>query len=182
MLSNIYLATINLSGLGQLSGIFKYIIIGIIYVIIFFALGIMYKDLKSGDKKQVRPQNHERSQNEERSQNQEKPQQEARAKQQISVGLEVIDPGISKTLKMGSVVPIIREVTIGRREDNVVVIEEGYVSGHHARIFQRNDNYVLEDLKSTNGTILNGEKIENKVYIRSGDKIKIGTTLFRVIG
>jgi len=176
MLSNTYLATINLSGLGQLSGIFKYIIIGIIYVIIFFALGIMYKDLKSGDKKQVRPQNHERQQN------QEKPQQEARAKQQISVGLEVIDPGISKTLKMGSVVPIIREVTIGRREDNVVVIEEGYVSGHHARIFQRNDNYVLEDLKSTNGTILNGEKIENKVYIRSGDKIKIGTTLFRVIG
>ena len=176
MLSNIYLATINLSGLGQLSGIFKYIIIGIIYVIIFFALGIMYKDLKSGDKKQVRPQNHERQQN------QEKPHQEAREKQQISVGLEVIDPGISKTLKIGSVVPISREVTIGRREDNVVVIEEGYVSGHHARIFQRNDNYVLEDLKSTNGTILNGEKIENKVYIRSGDKIKIGTTLFRVIG
>ena len=176
MLSNIYLATINLSGLGQLSGIFKYIIIGIIYVIIFFALGIMYKDLKSGDKKQVRPQNHERQQN------QEKPQQEARAKQQISVGLEVIDPGISKTLKMGSVVPIIREVTIGRREDNGVVIEEGYVSGHHARIFQRNDNYVLEDLKSTNGTVVNGEKIENKVYVRSGDKIKIGTTLFRVIG
>jgi len=176
MLSNTYLATINLSGLGQLSGIFKYIIIGIIYVIIFFALGIMYKDLKSGDKKQVRSQNHERQQN------QEKPHQETREKQQISVGLEVIDPGISKTLKIGSVVPISREVTIGRREDNVVVIEEGYVSGHHARIFQRNDNYVLEDLKSTNGTILNGEKIENKVYIRSGDKIKIGTTLFRVIG
>lgn len=182
MLSNTYLATINLSGLGQLSGIFKYIIIGIIYVIIFFALTIMYKDLKNGDKNEVRSKNKGNSQNQGNYKKQEKPQQHESVKQQISVGLEVIDPGISKTLKMGSVVPISREITIGRREDNVVVIEEGYVSGHHARIFQRNDNYVLEDLKSTNGTILNGEKIENKVYIRSGDKIKIGTTLFRVIG
>lgn len=176
MSSNIYLAAINLSGLSQLSGIFKFVIIGIIYVIIFFALGIMYKDLKSGDKKPVK------SQNQERSQNQEKPQCEARPQKVTSLGLEVMDPGISKTLKTGSVVPISREITIGRKEDNGVVIEEGYVSGHHARIFQRNDNYVLEDLKSTNGTVLNGERISNKVYIRLGDELKIGTTLFKVIG
>lgn len=158
MSSNIYLAGISLSGLGQLSTVFKFIIIGIIYVIIFFALKIMYKDLKNGDKKQVRSQ------------------------KQKTFGLEVVDAGISKTLKIGSVVPINGEVTIGRREDNVVVIEEGYVSGHHARIYQKNNNYVLEDLKSTNGTVLNGERIDNKVYIRSGDELKIGTTLFKVIG
>lgn len=164
MSSNIYLAAINLSGLNQLSTVFKFVIIGIIYVIIFFALKIMYKDLKNGDKKRIRSQKQVRSQN------------------QKTFGLEVIDAGISKTLKTGSVVPINREITIGRREDNVVVIQEGYVSGYHARIFQKNNNYVLEDLGSTNGTILNGEKIESKVYLRSDDELQIGTTLFKVIG
>jgi hypothetical protein len=153
----LYLAAINLSGLNSLSGIFKYIIIGIIYAIIIFALRIMYKDMKNGDKKQVRPS-------------------------KKTFGLEVIDSGMSKMLKNGSVIPINNEITIGRREDNSVVIQEGYVSAYHARIFQKNNSYVLEDLGSTNGTILNGDRIENKVYIRSGDELEIGTTVFRVIG
>ncbi|SMC23313.1 Forkhead associated (FHA) domain, binds pSer, pThr, pTyr [Clostridium acidisoli DSM 12555] len=160
MVSNyLYLAAINLSGLNGLSSIFKYIIIGVIYVIIIFALRIMYKDMKNGDKKQMSSRTSKKT-----------------------FGLEVIDSGMSKMLKNGSVIPINSEITIGRREENAVVIQEGYVSGHHARIFPKNNAYVLEDLGSTNGTILNGDRIQNKVYIRSGDEIKIGTTVFKVIG
>lgn len=158
VLNHLYLSALDFSVLNSLSGIFKYIIIGIIYVIIIFALIIMYKDMKSGDKRPVNNASRK------------------------SFGLEVINPGMSKMLKAGSVVPINRELTIGRREDNTIIIQEGYVSGYHARIFQKNTSYVLEDLGSTNGTILNGDIIETKVYIRRGDEIRIGNTVFKVIG
>ncbi len=51
-------------------------------------------------------------------------------------------------------------VTIGRREDNNVVIDNQAVSGHHARIEKEDPNFfVLEDLDSLNGTFLNEKKI-----------------------
>ena len=157
LLNNIYLGIlVGSSGFSKLSLIFKIVIIGIIYLIIFFALKIMYKDMKNGDKKQV--------------------------KTKKTFGLEVVDSGMSNMMRRGSVIPINREVTIGRKEDNTVVLHEEYVSGHHARIFLKNNNYILEDLKSTNGTTINGEKIYEKVYISPGDKIEIGTIVFKVIG
>lgn len=144
------------SGLGNLSLVFKIIIIGIIYLIIIYALRLMYKDMKNSDKKI-----------------------EKRKKQ---FGLEIINCGLNNELRKGSVIPISRELTIGRKEDNMIVLPESYVSGHHARIYIKNTNYILEDLNSTNGTILNGEKIEGKSYLRVDDEIEIGTIVFRVIG
>lgn len=142
--------------LNKLSLIFKIVIIAVVYIIILIALRIMYKDIKSGGNKRV-----------------------SRRK---TFGLEVLEPGYNENLRRGAVIPINGEVTIGRRDDNSVVLREGYVSGHHARIFSRNTDYILEDLNSTNGTILNDEKIQKKIYVRIGDEIKIGSAVFKVIG
>jgi pSer/pThr/pTyr-binding forkhead associated (FHA) protein len=64
-------------------------------------------------------------------------------------------------------------VTIGRLPDNSVVIQNPAVSGHHARILCDGPDVVLEDLKSTNGTFVNGQHTTRKV-LRNGDVVLIG--------
>jgi pSer/pThr/pTyr-binding forkhead associated (FHA) protein len=65
-------------------------------------------------------------------------------------------------------------VTVGRREDNDVVVDNMAVSGHHAQIEEEEPNYyVLVDLESLNGTFLNQKKVTRE-RIFDGDSIIIG--------
>jgi pSer/pThr/pTyr-binding forkhead associated (FHA) protein len=66
-----------------------------------------------------------------------------------------------------------KSVTVGRLPDNSVVIDNPAVSGHHARIFREDDQIVLEDLKSTNGTFVNEQHVSRHV-LRHGDVMLIG--------
>jgi pSer/pThr/pTyr-binding forkhead associated (FHA) protein len=64
-------------------------------------------------------------------------------------------------------------LTIGRLPDNMVVIDNPAVSGHHACIFRDGDHFIVEDLESTNGTFVNG----NHVYrhtLQDGDVVLVG--------
>lgn len=63
--------------------------------------------------------------------------------------------------------------TIGRKDDNDLPIDDHTVSGHHARIVRIQSVYFLEDLKSTNGTSLNGKPVE-RAQLRDADVITIG--------
>ena len=56
------------------------------------------------------------------------------------------------------------------------------MSSQHAKIYLKNTNYILQDLRSTNGTIMNNKTVKDTVYIKKGDVIKIGTSTFKVIG
>jgi pSer/pThr/pTyr-binding forkhead associated (FHA) protein len=64
-------------------------------------------------------------------------------------------------------------LTIGRKTDNTLVIEDPGVSGHHARIVKIQAVYFLEDLMSTNGTTINGKPITRR-QLRDADVITIG--------
>lgn len=64
-------------------------------------------------------------------------------------------------------------VTIGRLPDNAVVIDNPAVSSHHACIFRSGDDYILEDLESTNGTFVNKQRVASHT-LQSGDVILIG--------
>jgi pSer/pThr/pTyr-binding forkhead associated (FHA) protein len=64
-------------------------------------------------------------------------------------------------------------LTIGRKVDNALVIEDPAVSGHHARIVKVQAVFFLEDLKSTNGTVLNGLPV-TRHQLRDADVITIG--------
>lgn len=64
-------------------------------------------------------------------------------------------------------------LTIGRKADNTLVIEDPAVSGHHARIVKIQAVYFLEDLMSTNGTAINGRSI-TRHQLRDADVITIG--------
>jgi pSer/pThr/pTyr-binding forkhead associated (FHA) protein len=65
------------------------------------------------------------------------------------------------------------EITIGRKKSNNIDIDNLQVSNKHARIVKHAGNYFIEDLKSTNGTFLNDEKI-SKEPLRDKDIITVG--------
>lgn len=66
-------------------------------------------------------------------------------------------------------------ISIGRSEDNDIVINDGYVSHYHAVIGMLNNLYVIEDLGSVNKTYLNEQEISGRQYLQTGDIISIGT-------
>jgi predicted component of type VI protein secretion system len=65
------------------------------------------------------------------------------------------------------------ETSIGRWEDNDIVIDDRWISRYHARIRRQKDQYVLEDLGSKNGTIVNGRRIVEPVTLSDGDEIQL---------
>lgn len=74
-----------------------------------------------------------------------------------------------------------KETTIGRGSGNDIVIKDEGVSRRHCVIEPVTNSYALRDLKSTNGTILNGKKISSACVLKHGDKIKIGKTTLQFI-
>jgi len=64
-------------------------------------------------------------------------------------------------------------LTIGRKPDNDIVIDNLSVSGHHAKITQQGNSYVIEDLQSTNGTFVNEKRIITAA-LKHNDAILIG--------
>lgn len=69
---------------------------------------------------------------------------------------------------------------IGRSVDAVVAVDDGKASRHHAAVDLQNGFYVLVDLGSTNGTFLNGKRLEKGRFLNPGDKIRIGSSTFAV--
>ncbi len=67
-----------------------------------------------------------------------------------------------------------RTVTIGRREYNEIAIRDHLISREHARISRRDGRYYIEDLLSTNGTYINGTKINGHYKLQAGDIIRLG--------
>ena len=68
--------------------------------------------------------------------------------------------------------------TLGRAKDNEVYLLDPRLSRHHARIVREGERFVLEDLGSRNGTVLNGERVERAV-LKPGDEIQIGDSSIR---
>src|SRR6266481_4465521 len=73
-----------------------------------------------------------------------------------------------------------KEIVVGRSSDLDMVLVEEMVSRKHARIAYENDAIVIEDLGSTNGTFVNGEKIK-RAQLKEGDRVLIGTSILKVI-
>jgi pSer/pThr/pTyr-binding forkhead associated (FHA) protein len=73
-----------------------------------------------------------------------------------------------------------RELVVGRSSDLDMVLVEDMVSRKHAKIATHNSQLVIQDLGSTNGTFVNGEKIK-KTRLKEGDRILIGTSILKVI-
>ena len=72
------------------------------------------------------------------------------------------------------------EIVVGRSSDLDMVLVEDMVSRRHARIVCSDVEIMIEDLGSTNGTFVNGEKIK-RTNLKEGDRVLIGTSILKVV-
>src|ERR1700689_1104037 len=72
------------------------------------------------------------------------------------------------------------EVNVGRVQGNDLMLPKGNVSKNQARLLYRDSPFIVTDLKSTNGTYVNGRKISQATIVREGDKIYIGDFVVRI--
>ena len=82
-------------------------------------------------------------------------------------------------LEQGERFDLIGGLSIGRSRDADVQIDDRYASGIHARIFSRDGRSYVEDMDSTNGTLLNDAELKGEAELLDGDVVRIGDTEFR---
>jgi hypothetical protein len=83
----------------------------------------------------------------------------------------------------GSEHPVDGELTLGREEGGAdLVIDDPGVSRQHARFLTDGGAVRVEDLGSSNGTYVNGERISGAVPLRAGDEVQVGATVLEVEG
>ena len=90
--------------------------------------------------------------------------------------LVVVEPADQR----GRVFPLGAEMTMGRAAGCQITLDDTYASQIHARLFQRDGQYLVEDLGSTNGTYLNRRKVAGPMVVHAGDKVQIGNTVMEL--
>ena len=83
-------------------------------------------------------------------------------------------------LQEGQRFDLIGGLSVGRSKDADVRIEDRYASSLHARVFSREGRFYVEDMNSTNGTLLNGATLQGEAELIDGDQVQIGDTVFRL--
>jgi len=76
--------------------------------------------------------------------------------------------------KQGTAFPLLPMTSIGRAPTNTIVLDDSFASVDHATLTLRGGKWWLEDRNSSNGTLLNGYRIEEPVVLSTGDLIVIG--------
>jgi hypothetical protein len=69
---------------------------------------------------------------------------------------------------------------LGRDVNNAIVIDDPFASADHAVLTYRGRSWYLEDLDSTNGSFINGQRIDGVAALGFGDEIQIGQVRFRL--
>lgn len=95
------------------------------------------------------------------------------ATERAPADLLVVDPH-ETGYEVGERIPLLSTSTIGRLPENTVVMDDGFVSGEHARLQWNGKGWVLEDLRSTNGTEVNGHPVKGAMAVNPGDAIALG--------
>lgn len=133
------------------SQVLKYVFILIIYLFIFSIIRLMYLDIKSINKK---------------------------GSALDTAYLKVVNRLDSLNFKMQEYYILKGIVTIGRSTKSDIVIKDKFVSKNQLTITEEGGSYFLEDLDSANGTYLNGERVQDIIELRNGDKIGVGLIQF----
>lgn len=134
-----------------ISQVLKYVFILIIYLFIFSIIRLMYLDIKSINKK---------------------------GSSLDTAYLKVVNRLDSLNFKMQEYYILKGTISIGRSSKSDIVIKDKFVSKNQLNIIEEKGSFFLEDLDSANGTYLNGERVEDIIELRNGDKIGVGLIQF----
>jgi pSer/pThr/pTyr-binding forkhead associated (FHA) protein len=91
--------------------------------------------------------------------------------------LKVLEP----IEQLGTLHPMVEEMTIGRAPGCAIVIIDSFASQLHARVFHRDGAWFVEDLGSTNGTWVNRSRVHGPAKLHVGDRLKVGDTVMEVM-
>jgi len=81
----------------------------------------------------------------------------------------------------GTVVPLgSAAITIGRAPDSTLVLDDDYASNNHAKIYRVDEQWVVEDLNSTNGTWLSKTRISRPTVLPVDMPLRVGRTVMQV--
>jgi pSer/pThr/pTyr-binding forkhead associated (FHA) protein len=101
----------------------------------------------------------------------------------MSTLIQLIDDVVANKFDLAS-----EQISIGRHGDNTIQIDDVSVSGHHAVIRLKKSDYLdgvvevfVEDLGSTNGTFLNGEKVEGSTRLTNNDVLRLAWNEFKFV-
>jgi len=75
---------------------------------------------------------------------------------------------------------LIEPALIGRSGECDIRLDDAAASAQHARLFRKGRRWLLEDLKSSNGTFVNEQRVRGRHDLGAGDRIKIGRTEMKV--
>lgn len=132
-----------------LSLIFRYLFIFIIYLFIFGIIRLIYLDIKSMS-----------------------------GIIDNYPYLKLINRKDSLPFKIKEVYTLEDTITIGRKKENNVAINDPYISNQHLKITLDEGKFFIEDLDSANGTYLDGDRITDVLRLKNGDRIKFGQVEF----
>jgi FHA domain-containing protein len=88
----------------------------------------------------------------------------------IEVDVEILERGAHRTQSLRT------PFEVGRTREAEIFLRDPEVSRRHVRFEAQNGVVYIEDLKSSNGTFLNGRRLPEPLEIRAGDEIDVGTT------
>lgn len=100
--------------------------------------------------------------------------------QRIPRGRLVVLASDSEDVALDTEFPLLPLTSMGRAPTNTVYMSDNFASNEHALISYRGGNWWLEDRGSSNGTFLNGSRINEPVILSSGDLIGVGRVTLRL--
>ena len=73
-----------------------------------------------------------------------------------------------------------RELTIGRAENSDLVVDDEFASTQHAKLVLINNDWLIQDLNSTNGTFLDGARVGTPAVVKLNTPVRVGKTTFEL--
>ena len=73
-----------------------------------------------------------------------------------------------------------REITLGRSPDSDLIVDDEYASTHHAKLILINNDWLIQDLNSTNGTYLDGSRVGTPAVVKLNTPVRVGKTVFEL--
>ncbi len=86
-----------------------------------------------------------------------------------------------RSLQTGEEFPLVQEMLVGREVECQISLNSGHISRYHAKITQSPVGIVVEDLRSTNGTFINGRRISSPQTLTVGDEVRFHEQAFRLV-
>lgn len=130
--------------------IIKYLFIIVVYLFIFSILRLIYMDIKIM----------------------------SNLKFNNNPYLKLVNRRNSLPFKVEEHYNIHKTLTLGRDNNNSIIIKDPYISKKHLKFIIEDKKYYIEDLESNNGTFVNGTKLKERALLNNGDNITVGQVRF----